>query len=171
VVLREYKALFSHSEWADALVWRSILDSGHGDTELRRKLHHLHMVQWAYLHIWRGEQIQPREASTFPTLGAMSAWAREYYRELSSYLSGVAESDLDRQLEVPWAERLVERFGTARAATWSETVLQVVLHSSHHRGQLLRRLRELGSEAPLTDFIAWIWMGRPEADWGEDDAA
>jgi uncharacterized damage-inducible protein DinB len=83
----------------------------------------------------------------------------------------VAESSLNREVEFPWAERLVERFGGARAATWSESVLQVVMHSSYHRGQVVRRLRELGSAVPLTDFIAWIWMDRPEADWGGDEAA
>ena len=32
-------------------------------------------------------------------------------------------------------------------------------------------LRELGGEPPLTDFVAWIWLDRPPADWGDDDAA
>jgi len=50
-------------------------------------------------------------------------------------------------------------------------VLQVAMHSSHHRGQVARRLRELGVESPLTDYIAWIWMSRPVADWGDDEAA
>jgi hypothetical protein len=26
------------------------------------------------------------------------------------------------------------------------------------------RLRELGAEPPLTDFIAWIWFGKPQAE-------
>jgi uncharacterized damage-inducible protein DinB len=45
------------------------------------------------------------------------------------------------------------------------------MHSAHHRGQALRRLRELGVEPPLCDFIVWIWTGRPDADWGEEEAA
>jgi uncharacterized damage-inducible protein DinB len=169
--LADCRALLSHAEWADALVWKSVLASAQGDTELQAKLHHLHVVQWTYLHIWRGEQVRPREASTFPTLGGMSTWAREYYRELSAYLSGLDESALGRELRFPWADRLVERFGKPRTVTWCESVLQVAMHSSHHRGQVVRRLRELGSEPPLTDFVAWIWMDRPEADWGDDEAA
>jgi len=47
----------------------------------------------------------------------------------------------------------------------------VALHSSYHRGQVVRRLRELAVEAPLSDFLAWIWLDRPEADWGEPEAA
>jgi uncharacterized damage-inducible protein DinB len=72
----------------------------------------------------------------------------------------------------PWADRLVERFGAVRPATWGESVLQLSTHSAYHRGQVARRLRELGGEPPLTDFIAWLWMDRPAADWttGADGA-
>jgi uncharacterized damage-inducible protein DinB len=45
------------------------------------------------------------------------------------------------------------------------------MHSGYHRGQVARRLREHGAEPPLGDFIAWVWMGRPEADWGGEEAA
>jgi uncharacterized damage-inducible protein DinB len=169
--LAECKALLSHAEWADALVWKAALSSGEEDDELRAKLHHLHLVQWAYLHIWRAEQVRPRELSTFPTLAGIRGWAREYYRELPSYLGALSDPDLGSEVHIPWADRLVQRFGRARPTTLAESVLQVALHSSYHRGQVVRRLRELDGEAPLSDFLAWIWMDRPEADWGEPEAA
>ncbi len=169
--LTDCKALLSHAEWADALVWKAALSSGEEDDELRAKLHHLHLVQWAYLHIWRAEQVRPRELSTFPTLAGIRGWAREYYRELPSYLGALSDPDLGSEVRIPWADRLVQRFGRARPTTLAESVLQVALHSSYHRGQVVRRLRELDVEAPLSDFLAWIWMDRPEADWGEPEAA
>jgi len=169
--LADCKALLSHAEWADALVWKAALSSGQEDDELRAKLHHLHLVQWAYLHIWRAEQVRPRELSTFPTLAGIRGWAREYYRELPSYLGALSDPDLGSEVRIPWADRLVQRFGRARPTTLAESVLQVALHSSYHRGQVVRRLRELDVEAPLSDFLAWIWMDRPEADWGEPEAA
>jgi uncharacterized damage-inducible protein DinB len=169
--LADCRALLGHAEWADALLWQSALALGQEDSELRAKLHHLHMVQWAYLHIWRAEPVKPRELSTFPTLPAIRDWAREFYGELPSYLASVPSAELTREVRFPWADRLVQRFGQAQPATWAESVLQVAMHSSYHRGQLARRLRELGAEAPLTDFVAWIWMSRPEADWGDEEAA
>jgi len=169
--LADCRALLGHAEWADALVWKCVVVSGQDDTELRAKLHHLHKVQWAYLHVWRGEQVKPRELNTFPTLPAIRAWAREYYRELPSYLAVISSGELTRPVRFPWAGRLVQRFGSPRPATWAESVLQVAMHSSYHRGQVARRLREIGAESPLSDFIAWIWMDRPEADWGSEDAA
>lgn len=165
------RALLSHAEWADALVWKAALSSGEEDDELRAKLHHLHLVQWAYLHIWRAEQVRPRELSTFPTLAGIRGWAREYYRELPSYLGALSDPDLGSEVRIPWADRLVQRFGKARPTTLAESVLQVALHSSYHRGQVVRRLRELDVEAPVSDFLAWIWLDRPEADWGEPEAA
>ncbi len=169
--LADCRVLLGHAEWADALVWKAVLAIGQEDAELRAKLHHLHLVQWAYLHIWRSERVRPRELSTFPTMPAIRAWAREYYDELPAYLAGVSSAQLTETVRFPWADHLVQRLGKAEPATWAESVLQVAMHSGYHRGQVARRLRELGAEPPLSDFIAWVWMGRPEADWGSEEAA
>jgi uncharacterized damage-inducible protein DinB len=169
--LAECRALLGHAEWADALVWKAALAGGQDDPGLLETLHHVHAVQWAYLHIWRGERARPRELSSFPTLTALRDWAQEYYLELSPYLASLSAQDAAVEVRFPWADHLVQRFGQARPATWTESVLQVALHSSYHRGQVARRLRELGGEPPLCDFIAWIWMDRPGADWGGDEAA
>jgi uncharacterized damage-inducible protein DinB len=169
--LAECRALMGHMEWAESLVWQSVLAMPQEDAELRAKLYHLHMVQWAYLHIWRGATVKPRKLGTFATRLALRDWAREYYLELLSYLAGRSDADLAHEVRFPWADRLVQRFGKARPAKWGDSLLQVAMHSGYHRGQLARRLRELGVEPPLTDFIAWIWMDRPAADWGDDEAA
>jgi len=42
---------------------------------------------------------------------------------------------------------------------------QVIIHSTHHRGQVNSRIRELKGEPPLVDFIVWIWLGKPAAAW------
>jgi hypothetical protein len=49
--------------------------------------------------------------------------------------------------------------------TLAETILQVASHSTYHRGQVNTRLRQLGAEPPLVDYVAWIWFDRPAADW------
>jgi len=48
----------------------------------------------------------------------------------------------------------------------AKTAFQVTGHSTCHRGQVNTRLRELGAYPPLVDYIAWLWLGRPAADWG-----
>ncbi len=157
--------LFAHAEWADAQAWKAVLASGIEDAELREKLHHQHVVQWAYLRIWRGAWAAPPALDAFPTLVSMRDWSREAHFDIATYLKSVEPGRVGDEVQFPWADHLVERFGEARSATWGETVLQVVMHTTYHRGQVARRLRELGTEPPLTDLIAWIWMGRPQADW------
>jgi uncharacterized damage-inducible protein DinB len=53
--------------------------------------------------------------------------------------------------------------------TLGETLLQVVNHSTYHRGQINSRLRELGGTPPMTDFIAWVGLGKSGAEWPEPD--
>jgi len=49
--------------------------------------------------------------------------------------------------------------------TVAEALTQGAMHSQYHRGQNATRLRDLGGEPPTTDYIVWLWKGRPQADW------
>jgi uncharacterized damage-inducible protein DinB len=42
-----------------------------------------------------------------------------------------------------------------------ETINQVIQHSTYHRAQINKRIRELGEEPPFTDFIYWAWINKP----------
>src|ERR1044071_7344156 len=79
--------LYKHMEWADAVVWTSVLasENGQADEKLREYLYHLHVVQRAFLRVWRGE---PRETPypTFDDAGSLMLWGRTYYGEASDYL-------------------------------------------------------------------------------------
>jgi uncharacterized damage-inducible protein DinB len=168
-----YQELMRHMEWADAQVWRSVLTlpQAESDKRVRDCLYHLHVVQWAYLQIWRDETPDVPDVSSFEDLPAIHSWGREYYRQVAEQLDGLSVNALDRQVRFPWAEQLVERFGGPAPATLAETILQITSHTTYHRGQINMRLRELGAEPPLTDFIAWIWMGKPGAEWEEHTGA
>lgn len=167
MLIDEVGSLLRHMEWADALVWRSIrsLRGADDDRPLRERLHHVHTVQWAYLQIWRGEPVTIPELVTFRDLAALEAWARQYYEEQRPFTNAVGAIDLARPVTVPWAGEVAKRFGASPPVTLGETMLQVVLHSTHHRGQLATKIRELGGEPPLMDFIFWLWTNRPAPDW------
>lgn len=168
MLLETLQDLVRQMEWADALVWRSALalPAAVSDALVRDRLYHVHTVQWAYLQIWRGDPVEIPEPSSFDDLGALRAWARGYYRSVPGYLDALEPGDLGREVQFPWAGQLVERWGEVHPATLAQTIVQVASHSTYHRGQVNTRLRELGGEPPLTDFIAWIWRGRPEPEWG-----
>lgn len=157
-------ALLTHLEWADAMIWRSVLAlaPAERDRRLLELLYHAHSVERVYLQIWRGEAPKIPELAAFRDVAAMAAWAKPYYPELRSFARGLGAAALSRRIEFPWASHIVERLGSAGDVTLEETVFQVITHTTYHRGQIATRIRELGGEPPLTDFIAWIWMNRPQ---------
>ncbi|HVG34127.1 MAG TPA: DinB family protein [Pyrinomonadaceae bacterium] len=165
--LTTLRELFRHMEWADAVVWTAVL--GHAeaadDTALRKRLHHLHHVQRAFLQVWT-EQYTGAPPAKFSDGASLLDWAREYYSEVEKYLGDLDEKNLNQPLEVPWARMVEARLGRkAEVPSLGETLLQVVMHSTYHRGQVNMQLRQLGVEPPLTDFIAWLWLGKPQAAW------
>jgi uncharacterized damage-inducible protein DinB len=159
--------LAAHMEWADALVWGTTLQSGpaRADDRVRGWLHHIHTVQRAFTSIWRGGQPELVSVTSFADLPAMGSWGRQSHAGLQEFLNAIEETALTRPVVLPWAGRAIERPEAVAHPTLAETMRQVAMHSMHHRGQINARLRELGAEPPLVDYIAWIWRGRPSAAW------
>ena len=159
--------LCRHMEWADAVVWRAVLASASAsaDEVVKGRLHHSHMVQRAFLNVWR-ELPHTQNAGSELSLTELASWAREYHVLAAQYLATLTETALDQPLVVPWSRFMAARLGHEPAMTsLGETILQVTAHSTYHRGQINSRLRELGNDPPLTDFIAWVWLGKPAPDW------
>jgi uncharacterized damage-inducible protein DinB len=166
--LETLQELFRHMEWADARVWTAVFARAQlvADSNLKERLYHIHMVQGAFLKVWRGDQFRPVEAASFPDLWALMSWAREGYAEFNEYVAGLGGMDMERPIVMPWIEMFEKRLGRkADAPTFHETLLQVAMHSAYHRGQVSTKLRELGGEPPLTDFIVWVWAGKPQPSW------
>ncbi|HIE93786.1 MAG TPA: hypothetical protein EYQ83_13305 [Acidobacteria bacterium] len=73
-----------------------------------------------------------------------------------------------RRLPESFAKQIERSLGAGRICpSVGDSAMQVTSHSTHHRGQLNTRLRELGEEPPQFDYIAWVWFGRPTAEWNE----
>src|ERR1044072_7810529 len=79
---------YKHMEWADATVWRAALtlENARTDVKLREAFHHLHLVQRAFLRVWRDE---PRDAPypTFEDTAALRQWGQTYYAEADAQLA------------------------------------------------------------------------------------
>ena len=155
-------------EWADAKVWQSVLklSSINNDSRLRKLLCHIHNVQRGFLYIWTKQTVEFSKGSDFPKLLDMAIWGCEYHTLVNEYLNSINENELNKIIEIPWANRFEKIIGKKpEELSLTETMLQVTMHSQYHRGQVNARLRELGGEPPLIDFIAWVWEGKPKADW------
>jgi len=169
--LESLRELYRHLEWADSMVWRAVsgLSPDVHDEYLHNTLHHLHGTQWSFMEFWAGRAISPHDATKFESLAAIQEWARPFHEEVSTFLTSLEPVDLDREAVVPWARYIIRRLGRQPDATrLGETIFQVAMHSAYHRGQVNRRLRELGAEPPLVDYIVWVWLGRPAAIWQDE---
>jgi uncharacterized damage-inducible protein DinB len=49
--------------------------------------------------------------------------------------------------------------------TTAEALVQVAMHSQHHRGQCMTRLKDFGGEPKDVDWIIWLWKQKPQARW------
>ena len=159
-----------YTEWADASVWRAVLahDGTRHDKRLRDLLSHLHMVQRLFLLVWRDQPIQS-DVQWFVEVADLTDLQRRavtYYPDLRQFLDTMAAESLTRGIVMPFVPQYEERMGrTFGIPTLAETMFQVLHHSTYHRGQINARLREIGGEPPLVDYIGWIWFGRPSPDW------
>lgn len=156
--------LYDHMAWADSVVWRAVLSApaAENDQKVRELLLHLHLVQHAFLTIWRGDPPAYPDPAAFPDLRSIADWGRRYHAEVDINSHG----DPERVVDLPWSGRLTKQFGRVpEQTTLAQTQMQVAMHSSYHRGQINMRLRELGVAPPLVDFIAWLWIGRPAPEW------
>ena len=102
----------------------------------------------------------------FATAAELAEWARDAQLKTQAVLEALDAPALDREFREPWTDQFEARFPHPAAPhTLGESVVQVVLHTAHHRGQACIRLRDLGCQPPTVDFIVWLWAGKPPADW------
>jgi uncharacterized damage-inducible protein DinB len=160
--------LFDHMEWADARVWEAALKTpeAQDDDTLRWLILHLHTVQHAFLDAWTNQTFAFRSDFSQTTLQSELASTRAYYARGRSFLASLDEVQLGASVVLPWTKWAEQQLGSpAGPTTLGETILQVLTHSTHHRAQVNTRLRALGAEPPMVDFIAWLWMQRPAPSW------
>jgi uncharacterized damage-inducible protein DinB len=164
---REFRDLLTHMEWADAETWRAVRDvpAAQTDERLRWLFHHSHLVQSIYLQAWRADPFQLTELTSYPDLESIHAWSRPYYPRVAEFAETIDESRFAQPVDFPWSQMIVEKFGKALPATLGESAFQVFLHTAYHRGQISTRIREIGAEPPLIDYLYWVWAGRPAPSW------
>ena len=159
--------LVRHMEWADARMWNAVpLDAT--DLRLRVLLTHIHVVQYAFLTIWTEGDVNAvfQKEKAFTALDDVRNWARRYFPQVNTFVDEVSTERLAQPVQMPWAAQIAEYLGHEPGVTTvAETLFQVTSHSTYHRGQVNARLRDLGAEPPLVDYIAWLWSGRPAPEW------
>jgi uncharacterized damage-inducible protein DinB len=152
--------LMRHKEWADATLLGAIRrhDAAAKDAELHRLLHHTILANRFWLALISARPFALEEESRIPeSLDAIVARYRDTSTQELKWSARLDEAELARKLQ----SSLIPGGGGCSVA---EGLMQVCMHSQGHRSQCATRLRMLGGEPPILDFILWL-QERPRAEW------
>ena len=153
------KDLLSHQAWADATFFYAWGASGATeDVDLRSRTDHMLSTTEAFLQVLKGDSVvmPERPLPGFPDLKARCEAGHEVLKALGR---GLDEASLAKTIRIPWFP------DPPCVIPVSDALLQVCLHSQHHRGQCMARLRALGAAPKNVDYIIWLWKQKPEPRW------
>jgi len=153
----EMVTLYEYNAWADrrALEAASALTReqftkplGSSFSSVSGTLSHIYGAEWVWL-----ERFQGRSPAAFPDSSEFAdaaklkaSWA-SFETRLLSFVRGLKQDDLDREMEYK-----TFKFGVYRNPLW-QSMQHVVNHGTYHRGQVTTMLRQLGAQPILTDLM------------------
>ena len=152
--------LMAHAEWANAVFFHAWGKSAARDhEELRQRARHIIGIQQGFLSVFRGEPPGGPPDRPPPSLEELKARAETCHAALCDYAAKLEAETLSRTVRVPWIP------DPPCVITIAEALVQVALHTQHHRGQCMTRLKDFGGEPKNVDWIIWLWKQKPAARW------
>jgi uncharacterized damage-inducible protein DinB len=159
-MLDHLRALMAHAEWANAVFFHAWAKSpAREHEEMRRRVGHVVGVQDGFLAVLHGKDPGRPPEGPPPTFDALRNRAIESHKNLRSVAGSLSADALSRRVQIPWFPE------PPCIITVAEALVQVAMHTQHHRGQLMTRLKDFGGEPRNVDWIIWLWKGRPEGRW------
>lgn len=153
------KDLLDHQAWADAVFFQAWGQSAfREDPELRARTAHLVEAQEAFLCLLKGDP-PPKGGPPDPDLPALKSRCRGCHDAFLALGRGLDEASLASPIRVPWLP------DPPCVVSVGEALAQVCLHTQHHRGQNMSRLRALGGLPRNVDYLLWLWKRRPKGRW------
>jgi uncharacterized damage-inducible protein DinB len=159
-VLDFVRDLMAHAEWANAVLFHTWGKSPARDhEEMRQRVGHIIGVQQAFLSILRGEPPGGPPSGPPPSFEALKARAENCHAALRDFVAKLDPADMARTVHVTWFP------DPPCIITQAEALVQVAMHSQHHRGQCMTRLKDFGGEPKNVDWIIWLWKQKPQGRW------
>jgi uncharacterized damage-inducible protein DinB len=153
--------LLAHAEWANAVffhIWGKSPARDH--EELRGRVGHILGVQEGFLAILRGQPPAMPPDGPPPAFEDLKARAATCHAGLRDFAVTLRPETLALTVRIPWFPE------PPCVITVAEALVQVALHTQHHRGQCMTRLKDFGGEPKNVDWIIWLWKQKPRARWG-----
>ena len=170
-MLEHLRDLLNHMTWADAQFFYAWSKGPVEDEELRERWAHVLGTATFFMEILRGEhdlpwdkilsgQVRPpwldQPLKTFDDLKSLTLANHE---KVASTLANWDEAALEHKVLIPWFP------DPPCVLSAAEALMQAILHTQHHRGQCMTRLKDKGGKNSNVDYIIWIWKGRPAGRW------
>ena len=146
---KHFRNLMEYNSWANERLFYAMEDH---DVEDRRMLDILgHIISTQIIWLLR---IKGLPTSPFPLWESYNkveihSMLEESSRNWTNYMN---EHKMDTFEEMIF---YTDTKGKKRESTIRQIISQVLIHSSHHRGQLCLMLRDLGFDPPSLDYIAF----------------
>jgi len=149
---------FAYHDWANERVLQSTLslddaaldrefDLGMGS--IRKTLAHLRNVEPSWLKIWIEGSGTFGQSDPRPSISELRTSWTQAARQRDEFLATVDEAAAKRIVAVTFGGPPI-RFQII------ESLLQICVHGTHHRAQLINMLRHSGVSAPALDYGAWV---------------
>jgi uncharacterized damage-inducible protein DinB len=148
-----FQSLWAHLTWADDAILKAVTEhEGAFDAEdIRKLLHHIASVEQFFLSLFQGRAFDLARMKDVPAgLAEMQRLFTEAHTDGAAYVARLDDALLARTIEFP-----VPAFKDFHPSI-QDALMQVILHSEHHRGQVAMRLRALGAKPPVLDYIVWV---------------
>jgi uncharacterized damage-inducible protein DinB len=159
-VLDHVRKLLGHAEWANAVFFHAWGKSpAREHEEMRRRVGHVVGIQEGFLAVLRGDAPGRPPDGPPPSFDALRTRAIQSHKNLQSFADSLSPEALARCVQIPWFPE------PACIITVAEALVQVAMHTQHHRGQLMTRLKDFGGEPRNVDWIIWLWKGKPQGRW------
>jgi uncharacterized damage-inducible protein DinB len=121
---------------------------GSSFTSIRDTLAHIYGAEWIWLERFQGRSPSALpDVAQFADLSSLRERWLEHEQSLLTFVNGITQSDLDREMEYKTL-----KFGVYRNPLW-QSLQHVVNHGTYHRGQVTTMLRQLGAQPILTDLM------------------
>ena len=156
----DFASLYAYNRWADRRVLdvcrmltpeQYVAEPAPGWSSVRSTVVHIAIVTDGWLRGVAGESVQtvPAEAD-LPTVEDAARLLDRAYKLVDQLLPQLTSE----QLAAP--RTFSGRSRTAVLPPWA-VLRHVVNHATYHRGQIASKLKRLGKEPPVTDFIFWVF--------------
>ena len=147
------QSLWAHLTWADTVIMKlaASQQGAWSDEEIRKILNHLAGVEYFFLSLFQGRPLDlERMKNVAANIEEMERQFEQAHADGAAYVARLTDAELARTLEFP-VPAMKDFHPPVRDA-----LMQVIMHSEHHRGQVAMRLRMMGHKPPITDYITWV---------------